>query len=303
MKKRIALIGLGNLSPKLSPALSNNRGVDVIAICDKNENAIGRRMYGDVPFYTDYRQILACKPDYVYIATNPEAHFEPARFFLEHNIRVLCDKPPTMTLDEYRNLKQLAHEKDVYYNVIYHFCYSREILWLKEHIGQFGRLIYANARFDDPYCENGVILPGRELLRGAWVDSASNILGVWAFLFDELTLDCQNMTTETDAAHGLPIRVMAQLSWEKIPFSIAISWKNHTRNKEMIFVFEKATIYIDFPNQEVYVNGKLVLKNYDEQSTVVHYTNFFNEFEAFSREKKNGKVIELLYTINKADKT
>lgn len=295
MKKKLALIGLGNLSPKLSPALTDNSHVEVIAICDKNSQAIGRYMYGDAPFFTDYHSLLQLNPDYVYVATNPKTHYEITKYFLNNGVSVLCDKPPTQSFEEYLSLKEAAHNKGVSFEVVYHFRYSHEILWLKKHLKQFGKLMFASARFDDPYCKDDTILPGRELLMGAWMDSGSNILGAWSFLFPDIDPQNANASMTLDSIYNIPIQTVSSFQWDQTLFSIAISWKNNTRNKEMVFAFEKSVVYIDFPNQEIYVNGKLVLKNYDIQSTAGHYSNFFNEFETFRQDKTGENVVKLLY--------
>ena len=295
MKKRIALVGLGNLSPKISPALNESSCVEVIAVCDINPNAIGRDMYKETPFYTDYRELKKLSPDYVYIATDPGTHYEIADYFIDNGIAVLSDKPPTKTLEEYSALLQKSTDNNVFYNVVYHFRYSREILWLKEHLKDFGSLVFASARYDDPYCESSVILPGREKLMGAWLDSASNILGVWSFLFPELIPQAVKTSFKKDSIHQLPIYAEAYFRWGNTPFSITISWMNNTRSKEMIFVFESDVVYIDLPNQEVYVNGELKLKNYDVQSTIVHYKNFFNNFNKFFDNNQDRSLTELLY--------
>lgn len=295
MKKRIGLIGLGNLSAKFSTVLCNNSSVEIVAVCDKNEYAVGRYMYGATPYYKDYHELAECELDYVYIATDPQTHYEIADFFLDCGIPVLSEKPATVTFAEYRALIDKATERKLFYNVIYHFRYSYEILWLRRHINDFGKLIYASARFDDPYFEDNAILPGRELLMGAWMDSASNILGTWSFLFPDIVPYHSCSTIERDTEHNLPIHVVANFEWKQIPFSIMISWKNHTRNKEMTFVFEKGVVYIDFPNQEIYLNGKLEMKHQGKQSTMMHYVNFFNGFDQFCCDRQNDSITELLY--------
>ena len=63
----------------------------------------------------------------------------------------------------------------------------------------------------------------------------------------------------------------------------------------MTFVFEKGVVYIDFPNQEIYLNGKLEMKHQGKQSTMMHYVNFFNGFDQFCCDRQNDSITELLY--------
>lgn len=295
MKKRLALIGLGNLSQKIYPALKNSLCVTVVAICDRNGHAIGRNLFDDVPYYKDYHHVVECALDFVYVATNPETHYEIANYFIEMGISVLSEKPPTSSFEEYTALVEKAKINGVFYHTIYHFRYSNEILWLKKHREEFGNLSFAYARFDDPYCNGTTIMDGREALMGAWRDSASNIMGAWSFLFPCFVPDRIDSTMEKDLVHHLPIYAHVNINCGDIPFSMTISWKNNTRNKEMMFVFEKDVVYMDFPNQEVYVNGELVQKLYEEQSTTVHYMNYFNHFDLYFKDEQDTSVTELLY--------
>lgn len=296
-KKTLALVGLGNISPKLSPVIKNNNYCELIVVCDINEKSIGRQYYKNIPFHKDYHDLLEYYPDYVYVATDPASHYEIASFFLAQGISVLCEKPPTVSFDEFKALNALAERMGVGYHVIYHFRYSNEILWLKDHMQTFGELRFASARYDDPYCDGSHIIEGRQYLMGAWMDSASNILSAWSYLFPRLSPENLAYTIERDEKFHLPIRVVASFEWNRIPFSIRISWKNNTRNKELIFVFEKGVVYIDLPNQEIYFNGERKLSNNYSQSTMAHYNNFFNDMAGFLKDKQNDAVTKVLYSV------
>jgi len=51
--------------------------------------------------------------DYVTIVTPNDAHYGPAKAFLENGVPVLCEKPITMTVEEAEDLGRVIAEKDV----------------------------------------------------------------------------------------------------------------------------------------------------------------------------------------------
>ena len=56
--------------------------------------------------YGSYREMADCESsredgiDFVSIATPNSSHYEIARYFMEKNIHVVCDKPVTMTVEK-----------------------------------------------------------------------------------------------------------------------------------------------------------------------------------------------------------
>ena len=47
----------------------------------------------------------------VYIASPNSCHYAQSKYFIEHNINVLCEKPIVTKPEEYKELKALADEK------------------------------------------------------------------------------------------------------------------------------------------------------------------------------------------------
>lgn len=295
-KKNIAVIGLGDNQKNLHQALLSSDSIELVAVCDKNPDAIGRRYYSDIPFYSNYRELADVEGlDFVYISVDPQHHFEIAKFFLDIGIAVLCEKPPTSNLEEYLVLIEMSRSTGTFFNVVYHFRYSNEALWLKEHLGEFGRLIFSEATFYDPYFVEGEIIDGREALGGCWMDSASNILSVWSGLFPSLNPHPEGFTFEQALESRLPVKAISVFSDGEATFSIHIEWVECFRGKRMGFLFEDAYVLLDFTAQAVFVNGEMVECFGTDRATPHHYLNFFNHFEDFLSESQNIEMTKFLY--------
>ncbi|AHI52578.1 Gfo/Idh/MocA family protein [Spiroplasma culicicola] len=63
--------------------------------------------------YQNYQDIVKdkAKIDLIYIGTPDETHFQYAKFFLENNFNVFCEKPIALSLNEAKTLYQIAQTK------------------------------------------------------------------------------------------------------------------------------------------------------------------------------------------------
>ena len=117
MKKlRVIVIGIGQLGQHHARIYNELPEVELIGICDTNEDKKEKAQEYAVPFYTDYHDLLD-KVDVVSIATPTNLHHAIAKTFLEHNKHVLIEKPITNSLAEADELIALANEKNMFLQV------------------------------------------------------------------------------------------------------------------------------------------------------------------------------------------
>lgn len=93
-------------------------GLELAAVYSRSSDT-GRAFsdkYGGVPVFTDLQE-LARSPliDSVYIASPNSLHYSQSKLFLLHGKNVLCEKPATVTPDEFRELDLLARENKLIY--------------------------------------------------------------------------------------------------------------------------------------------------------------------------------------------
>jgi predicted dehydrogenase len=109
MKKlRAAVVGVGYLGRFHAQKYRALDDVDLVGVCDLDATA-GRVVAESVAtrYFADYRE-LAGLVDAVTIAASTSAHFALAKFFLEHGVHVLIEKPMTRTSRESAELNELA---------------------------------------------------------------------------------------------------------------------------------------------------------------------------------------------------
>ena len=110
-KLRVAVVGIGYLGRFHAQKYRALEAVELVGVCDI-DHAGGRAFaetYG-TEFFAEYRALLG-KVDAVTIAASTSAHFELARFFLEHDVHVLVEKPMTRTSTEAAILTELADRR------------------------------------------------------------------------------------------------------------------------------------------------------------------------------------------------
>ncbi len=100
--------------------------------------------------YTDL-ETLANDPtiDAVYVASPNALHYAQSKLFLQHKKHVLCEKPITLTTDEYRELKALADANGCVYMEAIMSRHSPCRNDLLQHVETLGRPVVA--RFD--FCQ------------------------------------------------------------------------------------------------------------------------------------------------------
>ena len=110
---RAAVIGVGHLGRFHAGKYAALDDVALVAVCDLNGSRAREvaAAHGARPVF-DHRE-LPGQVDMVTIAADTSAHFELARFFLEHGVHVLVEKPMTATSAEGRELTRIADRNDL----------------------------------------------------------------------------------------------------------------------------------------------------------------------------------------------
>jgi len=108
---RVAVVGTGYLGRFHAQKYAVLPLAELVAVCDIDEHA-GRAAAEAVgtTYVADHRDLVG-RVDAVTIAATTSAHFELARFFLEHDVHVLVEKPMTRTAEEARLLTELAEAR------------------------------------------------------------------------------------------------------------------------------------------------------------------------------------------------
>lgn len=148
---KYALIGCGRISPNHIAAAKRN-GLTFAGICDRNVSVMEEKalqfQLGEVPRYTDYRQMLEKeKPDLAAIATESGSHASIALDCIHAGCHLIIEKPMALSLADADNIIAAAAEKGVKVCVSHQNRFNKSVQKIREALEQnrFGRLFYGTA--------------------------------------------------------------------------------------------------------------------------------------------------------------
>jgi len=112
MKVRFAVVGCGSIGKRHAAVLDANPDVELVALCDTDplKATESASVYGDVPFYTDFNEMLGhVQADVINIATPHAMHAEMAVEALNKGFHVLVEKPMALSLIDGERMNEAAH--------------------------------------------------------------------------------------------------------------------------------------------------------------------------------------------------
>lgn len=140
---KVAVIGCGNVSVvHLQPIVESNVAT-LVAVCDiKLERAKKTGDQYDVPWYTDYRDVLSLNPDVIHICTPHNTHAEITIEAVKKGIHVLTEKPMAVSLEDADAMITAAKEYGVKLGVIFQNRYnaSSQAVYEAVQSGQLGKI-------------------------------------------------------------------------------------------------------------------------------------------------------------------
>lgn len=121
-------------------------GVSVKGVCFPDTEKLTRNLSG-LPVVTDDLEVLISKVDAIYIISNLEKHYGQIKCALNHGVHVLCESPLTQTVEEWKELTELAKEKQLVLmdaiRTAYSTAYYRMLLLVKS--GRIGKVVSVDA--------------------------------------------------------------------------------------------------------------------------------------------------------------
>jgi len=139
---RVALLGLGDISNIHLPAIEENEGVQLVAVCDIDESL--KSKVPGVNFYTDYNELLENETvDCVHICLPHYLHLPATKASVEKGVHVFLEKPLGLNAEEGLELVKLEEEyKDVKICVCFQNRFNESFEKLQELVqsGEYGKI-------------------------------------------------------------------------------------------------------------------------------------------------------------------
>jgi predicted dehydrogenase len=144
-KLKAAVIGAGAISKEHLTFLSTSKQAELVGVCDLSaaaaKYAAGR--YEAKAAYTDYKTMLAeATPDVVHVLTPPNTHKMIATDCLQAGAHVLCEKPITPTLEDFKALWEVAQSCDRHLMEDQNYLYNEPVLAIQKMVndGELGEI-------------------------------------------------------------------------------------------------------------------------------------------------------------------
>ena len=144
-----AVIGCGDVSTVHFEALTNCPGVDLVAVCDTNQDRLAAAAEAQaVPGFTHHLEMLdQAHPDVVHICTPHDQHVSVAVDCLNRGVQVLLEKPLAHTLAEGQRLVQAAAQGSARVGVCFQNRYNAPVQAMHQLLrsGEIGPVLGAAA--------------------------------------------------------------------------------------------------------------------------------------------------------------
>lgn len=145
---KFGVIGTGWIAEEFVKGAQLVDGLEFAAVYSrsKEKGAKFAEPFGGAEIYTDINEFAESDIDAVYVASPNSLHYSQSRLMLENGKHVLCEKPITVTPDEFRELRALAKSKNLVYTEAIMYLHLPERKTLLDSVKNIG--IITTAHFD-----------------------------------------------------------------------------------------------------------------------------------------------------------
>ena len=292
MKKRLLLIGGGTIATHYKAGLENSPHYQLVALADINEHCVARNLFA-VPFFTDVSQALSVGVDVAIVSTSTSTHYEITRELLEAGVDVICEKPMCNSYDKIVELCALAESKNVNLGCLFHWKYADEVMYLKKHLAELGRIKQITVHVCDDYAAtpDGSISADRRGLCGAWLDSGINILSYIGELIDLNSYKLQLKQSDLDITTGQEKYARRIYRLGDTVADIIVDWRTESRAKVSEITCERGLVTINHSRQTIAINGEIVFQRPLEDRLTGHYENAFAQFTLNKEQLQNTLLL------------
>ncbi len=226
---KVVLVGLGNMGRKYLNKLLQ-LGIKP-TLCDIDASL--REEFESFEFYCFFEDIEPSGGEKVIVAVNPTHHPKIARHFLKKGAKVLLEKPPALSTEEFNHLLSEFGNKNLL-------------------VSEIERYSYALRNFDLPETVKRIeikrINRGRGYINPIW-DLAWHDLYILLTLFGEVDVEDLKEISET--------RKTLVGKADGIPFTLEVAWNHPTVDRSWTIHTDEGKIVLDFLTERRFEYGKL----------------------------------------------
>ena len=90
--------------------------------------------------FTDFNDLASSDTDLVYVASPNVCHYEQCKTLLSNGKHIICEKPITITAEEFNELCNIANEKNLVYFEAIMYMHSPARKILKDAVAKIGKI-------------------------------------------------------------------------------------------------------------------------------------------------------------------
>ncbi|UED73616.1 Gfo/Idh/MocA family protein [Brevibacillus sp. DP1.3A] len=141
VKWNVGVIGAGVMGERMMNAIRTHEKFRVAAVSDVSAERAqeAAQKSGDVPWYTDYKELLKkVELDVIYLAVPPKFHHAIALDVLAHKKHLLCEKPLANSLTEAQEMLEAANDAGVVHAMNFPLYYQGVFPELSRRLEEIG---------------------------------------------------------------------------------------------------------------------------------------------------------------------
>ena len=150
-KVKVAMIGAGGMANSVHyPSLASFDDVDIVAICDLDENRMNTTAdkYKIEKRYTNYHKMVEdVSPDAVYVIGQPHLMYDIWIWCLDHGLNLYIEKPMGLSIHQAKSMATLAEKKGCITQVSFQRRTCPMVVKLHDECLKRSPIIHAVCRF------------------------------------------------------------------------------------------------------------------------------------------------------------
>lgn len=294
MKRKLMIVGGGVIAAHYRKGLYASDTLIPVALVDVNPDCVARTCYDTLPFYTDcLTAVQEQSPDVALLSVPGQAREDVARDLLRRGIAVLTEKPMSNSLAKVEELLAFAANAGTPLNCMYHWAFADEVIFLHEHLADFGKTRSVRTLIHDDYAAtaDGSIRPDRLGLLGAWYDSGINVLSYYDRLFDLTNATPAGEEYTVDKKSGQPKYARRAFAIGDTQAEIIVDWTQPRRDKTSEFVTERGVLTVNHSTQTVALDGNTVFSAPTDDRLSSHYANLFAHLDVTRNTDQHTRML------------
>lgn len=271
---KFIIIGIGKFGKNYIKTLKKIDKAKIVGLCSRQKSSFDNleEELKIAPWFNNYKDIIENTDcDSVIIATHPDSHFEIAKFALENNKNVICEKPCMFSEEEFRIIENLSKNK----NLIFYTDYINLFQPVISEIKYFIKNNFNWHWIDIINIGNG---PIREKYTALW-DYGSHILSVILHLFNAEDIGINSVNFDANGNYYVLFSykdkriytIFGNKASERInkinliSAENSIRWEDDRKNEPLKIMLEKFIDYKLNSNYNLSIKISKILKTIHEQ--------------------------------------